>query len=155
MQTAPELTEQKILSAKLRAGDIPLPNYGDQMFTLTVRFMASNTPMILAEGTHEECLKQARLFVNFTKREHETHQTGYVFTTTISPVKKPDVETCMMVHAKNMKQQYATSRLWMTLELRKKIDKSEWDELPPGNLDNLLSENNNNVGKYYVPEKSL
>lgn len=110
------------------AFDFSRQNHGNQKFTLSVRFMSSNTPMYIDEGTHEECLTMARRWINLVKKEHEIHKTEWSFTTTVNP--STTVETAIMVHGTSNKSTWERTRLWMTLEIRKKIDKSEWDSLP-------------------------
>lgn len=89
---------------------------------LTCKFMSSDTPMTLAEGSHKSCLEQAKNMVEFLKREHKAHNTGVEFTTSFFPT-STDV---IMVHGTIHNSVRSKSRLWMTFEIKPKIDIFEY-----------------------------
>lgn len=97
----------------------------DETFDLFVLFSMSNTPQFLVQGSHGYCVDFTRTMIKFMMREHEVHYRGYEFTTTVRPSMR--AETCIVVMKQKVTQMFPTSQLHATFEIRKHIDKSEYD----------------------------
>lgn len=97
-----------------------------RQYSLLVKLLMENTPMLLTEGSHLECLKMAKRFYSFLKAEHRTHGTGIDF---IAQMKGSDY---IIVTGTPRNKIFGEARMWCIFEIREKVEHSAYDEKRKG-----------------------
>lgn len=95
-----------------------------EQYQLLVRFLASNTPLIMFEGSHIGCLDQAKNLIKFIKTEHLVNGTNVTFSE-----KMHGTDKIMLLATKDIvrSRSIVKTGLYATFDIRRKIDKSEYD----------------------------
>lgn len=93
-----------------------------RQYSLLVKFLMENTPLLLAEGSHLECLRIAKQYYGFLKAEHHTHGTGMDFN---AQLRGSDIITVIGTPKNEM---FGGVRLWCTFEIREKVERTVYDE---------------------------